>query len=1597
MSKGKLLSQQLKKSLANEKLADIKQHLKAGANVLDRNILAMRIKNEEIINILVPYLAEEYKEKQTKYKINAKNYQNSVSRLLKLGYSIQEANKIIFQKKYLSIIKVINQSHLKLITLGYQHKDIVRITSHGANFQSVIKSLLNSFEVTKLGFSPEEVIKVVAEVIKVVTNDGSSKNLTVLTQHKNALCALSFSREELIKLVVNDGGSKNLAALIQHENALLALGFSREELIKVVAYSSGSKNFAALTRYENLLCEVDFSRKELIKIVAHHGGSNNLQVLMNYVNRLKQDDTVIKKQPLTYEIRDALVKIVAHKGGSKNLAALIQHENSLRAIGFSREELIKIVAHHGGFNNLQVLMNYVNRLKQDDTVINKQPLTYEMRDALVKIVAHKGGSKNLAALIQHENSLHAIGFSREELIKIVARGGGSKNLAALIQHENSLRAIGFSLKELVKIVMHKGGSKSLTALIQHEMSLYKLGFSHEQLTKVVAHDGGANNLQALINYVDHLKEDDSELLTIEQRETLVKILANDGGSKNLAALTQYENLLCEAGFSREELIKIVAHHGGSNNLQVLMNYVNRLKQDDTVINKQPLTYEMRDALVKIVAHKGGSKNLAALIQHENSLHAIGFSREELIKIVARGGGSKNLAALIQHENSLRAIGFSLKELVKIVSQHGGSNNLRALINYVNDLKKQDITQISKPLTYEMRDALIKILAHHGGSKNLIVLSQYEKILDTVGFSREEFIKIVGHSGGSKNLRLLKQHETALRMLGFSREDLIKAVAYPCGYKKLVALLKNKPTMEKLGLVKDKIIYSLLQMLKRKGGHQRLKFFLDYYLFFYHCDAIKELLVFCSFRDYLSTERLSTILALNALVYYLKETTNNDKLNLVSWNSSRFPDEISLLDTILKIVNKKLKGDICPLKLQSNNNNYRIISQTSCSVILTQIEKRLTQYFLNDKIQLHELLHVRNADCYRLLQNPEGNKQVYWLDVRPWKLVFPDQNLQTTLIKLFKKGVKDSDILLEENESSSQHLSIFRVGEYTLSIPVSVIETIVNDYPHLHRCQLIFSQHVPSDEETKLGFLYLYKTDKTLECIVKNDEKLDNLVINRSSLTPKQNDEISEALASTGLKVQLHQSTLRALSRLILDTGKNYYLSDDSGEIIEFIDRPDNFFSPRENKLVTVTKINKSSLPDNVITPTLQTSPSKITASVNDNNELNKEQYLSMPIIETSPIRATLPNKPYKVVFDILGETEKKSVADTEFIKPENKRLYEVKRKLTPLPSFKHKKLKKNEIIELNNQSVPEINTFPRRGIYLGEGTYNRVYRFGPIVQKTRKNTALEMDEAKRAVRVFNEINKELNSEPGRANVINENTWELPYIDGYVPSIEKLSNTILEIYVKTERVLIDGYCKDNILKEKQSGKLYCIDPGLAVRRNSVLSKSYWYNPNTFVKANREVHYKYMVELIGKYKESKKPDKSLPIFCIFGIDFYDQNLVVNYGRIRDFCHESFLVLGIAVYFSILLKIKLNAEACIRLLRQEIKIDLDTLKKSYAEEDINKSQAILKPLFFFNPIAVNQKRKATGELQWGLTMFQSKGKKAKDETLSHAVILKLGSKLR
>ncbi|MES2141991.1 MAG: hypothetical protein V4471_03795 [Pseudomonadota bacterium] len=1280
MSKGKLLSQQLQKALANENLADVKTHLEAGANILDNTILAMGIQNEEIINILVPYISEEYKEKQTKYKISPECYPQYMFRFLKLGYSIEEANKIIFQKKYGSTIDVLlNQSHSKLMTLGYQHKDIVRIASCGASFQNIIKSLLESHEVIELGFSQEEIIKVVA-------------------------C---------------DGGSNNLLALTQNEKPLRALGFSR---------------------------------KELIKVVAHSGGSNNLQALINYVDPLEQGTETNKI--FTSEMRDALVKIVAHHGGAKNLLALAQHEKPLCALGFSRKELIKVVAHDGGSNNLQALINYMEHLKEDKTEITKI-LNSKMRDALVKIVGHDGGSKNLAALTQHEGPLRALGFSRQELIK------------------------------------------------------------------AVGHNGGSNNLQALVNYADYLKQDGTEIskfLTSEMRDALVKIVARHGGSKNLAVLTQHEAPLCAIGFYRQELINVVAHDSGSHNLQSLINYVDHLKQDGVETGKC-FTSEMRKILVKIVAHDGGFKNLAAL-------------------------------------------------------------------------------------------------------------------------------------------------------------------------------LENEPNLDKLGLSKDKRIYRLLQ---RKAGHQRLKFFLHYYLFFYHCNAVQALLASCSISAYLSVEKLNTILALNALSYYLKETTNDDEFNLLSWNSSRFPDELSLLNKILTIVNRKLKGDIYPLKLQRANNNYRITSRTSRAVILNQIEKKLTQYSFNDSVQLQELLTIRNADCYRLLQNPEGNKEVYWLDVRPWKRVFPDKNLQTTLTKLLKKGVKDSDILLDENESPSQSLSILRIGEHALSIPVSVIEAIVNDYPNLHRYQLILSKDVPRDWETKLGFLYLYKTDKTLEYVVKNGKKLENLVINMSSLTSKQNDEISEAFASTDSKSQLYRSTLRALSRLILDTGKNHYLfSKDSDEIIEFIDYPDNFFSYPEDKLVSITKLNKSPILDNTIHPILESSHAEITVLAN-NNEPNKIPYLSMPILKVSPIRPTLPNKNSQATCNSLGEIGSNLVANNKFIECDNmrqdeiKKNYKPKRKLPPLSVFsEQKKSKKNVTAERADQMVSG------GGIYLGEGTYNRVYRFGSTVQKTRKNTALEMDGAKRAVRVFNEINKELNSEPGRGNVINENTWELPYIDGYVPSIEKLSNTILEIYMKTERVLIDGYCKDNILKEKQSGKLYCIDPGLAVRRNSVISKNYWYNPNASVKANREVHYKYMVELIAEYKKNKKPDKSLPIFCIFGIDFYDQNLVIKYGKIHDLCHETFLVLGIAVYFSILLKIKLNADACIRLLRQEIQIDLESLKRSYAEEDMKKSEVLLKPLFFFNPIAANQKRKVTSELQWGLITFQPKRQKTNGEKLPHEVILKSGSKL-
>ena len=194
--------------------------------------------------------------------------------------------------------------------------------------------------------------------------------------------------------------------------------------------------------------------------------------------------------------------------------------------------------------------------------------------------------------------------------------------------------------------------------------------------------------------------------------------------------------------------------------------------------------------------------------------------------------------------------------------------------------------------------------------------------------------------------------------------------------------------------------------------------------------------------------------------------------------------------------------------------------------------------------------------------------------------------------------------------------------------------------------------------------------------------------------------------------------------------------------------------------------------------------------------------------------------------------------------------------------------------------------------YLGEGSYNQVYRRGDKVIKIAKPPEEPMDGPVRAARVYNEINSEENGHSQAA--LYAGKWVSPYIKGHETSPQQKVEYILKTYLQHGRLILDAYCTGNLLFSTSTQSVVCVDPGLAVKRGSIASDNYWYSDSDWRKTFKEE----MIGWINTYQKEKKYEMALPIFMIMALDYIDRR--IHNQDLQNTPLNNILSLGILLYF-------------------------------------------------------------------------------------------------
>jgi hypothetical protein len=151
----------------------------------------------------------------------------------------------------------------------------------------------------------------------------------------------------------------------------------------------------------------------------------------------------------------------------------------------------------------------------------------------------------------------------------------------------------------------------------------------------------------------------------------------------------------------------------------------------------------------------------------------------------------------------------------------------------------------------------------------------------------------------------------------------------------------------------------------------------------------------------------------------------------------------------------------------------------------------------------------------------------------------------------------------------------------------------------------------------------------------------------------------------------------------------------------------------------------------------------------------------------------------------------------------------------------------------SHESPKPIQFMGKEWHYLGHGTYHTAYVYrdndieiegkkGPWVIKRSIGEQTLLNKPQRIFRLTKEMYPTL---PLQLETQEDLTVCIsPYVPG-VPNDIEIAKELLRIYRDTRRIVLDG-CNSNNFKCFDNGDVVCVDPEMAVRRNSVSSRQYY---------------------------------------------------------------------------------------------------------------------------------------------------------------------------
>ncbi len=210
-------------------------------------------------------------EKLVKYNITKERYKAECAGLLALGFTQQQADKMILKKSSKNSVEAVLLNYRTLSQMPYYltNAQIVSIASNDGGAQA-LRCVVESFEqLQALGFSA-------TQIVSMASNGGGAQAIRSVLESFARLQALGFSATQIVSMASNDGGAQALRCVVESFAPLQALGFSATQIVSMASNIGGAQAIKTVIAYYDELCSFGYDSKAITALASRMGARGRL-------------------------------------------------------------------------------------------------------------------------------------------------------------------------------------------------------------------------------------------------------------------------------------------------------------------------------------------------------------------------------------------------------------------------------------------------------------------------------------------------------------------------------------------------------------------------------------------------------------------------------------------------------------------------------------------------------------------------------------------------------------------------------------------------------------------------------------------------------------------------------------------------------------------------------------------------------------------------------------------------------------------------------------------------------------------------------------------------------------------------------------------------------------------------------------------------------------------------------------------------------------------------------------------------------------------------------------------------------------------------